>query len=124
MNKKQKGALARRNKRRGSSNQVKMAQMVGAENTGAGGGCDGLAPPFAWEFKSREKSVAHNFMDQAIKNAPKDKVPAVMIHKNGDRRENDIICIRYKDWKKVCDPDCYTPPKKRRVKTEGKACHV
>ena len=122
--KKAAGKQARRNHRRGSQNQVKAAQMMNAMNVGAGGGADGVNAVFNFEFKSREKSAAHKFMDQAIANKSVGKIPAVLIHKNGDRRENDLICIRYKDWARVCKSECYTPPKKKRIKAEGKSYHV
>ena len=115
---------ARKNKRRGSQNQVKQAQMMNALNAGAAGGGDGINKTFSFEFKSREKSTTHNFMDQAEINCPPNKIPAVVIHKNGDRRKNDLICIKFEDWSTVCSPELYKPPKKKRIKLEGRSSHI
>lgn len=122
LEKKRKTAL--RNRARGKANATRQAQMINALNVGALGGEDGADTTFSWEFKNREKSALHGFMDQAVANCPPKRVPAVIVHKHKDKRENDIICIRFKDWHKVCRNFCYKPPKRKRVKVAGKSYHV
>jgi hypothetical protein len=103
--------VARRNRRRGKGNQTKMAKMLGVMNTGTIMGADGLGPTFACEFKSRDRSEAHKFMQQSVRNCPPGRIPLVMAHLNGDRRDNDLIMFRYQDWQKICAAEHYCAPR-------------
>jgi len=37
-------------------------------------------------------------MAQAVANAPSGKVPRVVVHVKGQRRDNDLVILRLKDW--------------------------
>ena len=108
-----------KNRRRGKANQSKQAQMLGVCNVGGLGGEDGMDSTFSCEFKNYQKSAAHNMMEQCIKNNKDSKIPLLMIHKKGDRRDNDLICFRYKDRNKVCKEGLFNEPRKP-VKREKK----
>lgn len=90
--------IGSRNRNRGKRQQRYTAKRLGGKNVGSLGGEDVESTNFSIECKSRVKSVAHAFMDQAVRNCPKDKMPLVIIHKHNDSHNNDLVCMRLIDW--------------------------
>lgn len=90
---------------RGRAVQAKVAAMAGARNTGTLGMEDAWKPgKYSIEVKSRVKSSAKKFMDQAVTNCQKGTIPVVVLHINGTRYLDDIVMIRLRDFKKL-DPE-------------------
>jgi hypothetical protein len=56
---------------------------------------------FSIECKSREKSTAHNWMEQAERNAPTDKVPVVIVKRINGRPDDNIVCIRQSQFFRI-----------------------
>lgn len=54
---------------------------------------------FGIEVKDREKSALHGFMEQAVRNCPEGKTPMVIVHLHGGNHEDNIVCMRLKDWR-------------------------
>ncbi len=88
---------AERNRARGKQHQRKVAEKLKGLNLGTLGGVDVLTDKFAVECKSRQKFVAINWFEQAVKNA-NGKTPIVVIHIVGKRYDNDFVMIRMKDF--------------------------
>jgi|GEM_PF-1584194 len=95
-----KGKIVKRNKAQGRSIQSKIAKRLGGKSVGTIEGQDVAFydKPWSIEVKHRKKFVGNAFMAQAIKNAPKDKTPIVIVHELNQRFNNSLVMIRLKDW--------------------------
>jgi hypothetical protein len=92
--------LVIRNKRQGRHVQSKMAKLTGGKNVGTIEGQD-LSyhdKPWSIEVKHRKTFIGNTFMDQADKNAPKGKVPLVIVHTKNQRYMKSVVLIRLDNW--------------------------
>jgi len=87
-----------RNKRQGRAVQSKMAKRLGGKSVGTIEGQDIEHSVFSVEVKHRKKFVGNTFMNQAVKNCPKGKVPLVIVHELNQRFDKSLVMIRLKDW--------------------------
>lgn len=61
-------------------------------------------PIFSIECKTRKKLPAslESWYNQAKTNAPKGKIPVVVLHETGKRRKNDFVVLKYEDFRDLC----------------------
>jgi len=69
-----------------------------ADRKGIFGGEDVSMGLFSIEAKSRKKCVVTGWFEQAERNCPDDKTPLVDLHIHGQRRGNDIVMLRLRDF--------------------------
>jgi hypothetical protein len=86
------------NRQRGKNTERAIAKIMGGKRIGVLCGEDIQHETWSIEVKNREKSTAHNFMNQAIRNCPQGKTPLVIIHKHKDIHGNDLVCMRLSDF--------------------------
>ena len=99
--KSEKAKIAARNKGRGRSYEKRVQERFGGYKQGLYGGEDVATEIFSIEAKTRKKFVGQGFMEQAVANCPKDKVPLVIIHVVSQRMFNDLVMMRlgdFEDW--------------------------
>ena len=84
------------------------ARIFGGERVPVTGRARGEAPDvftkeFAIEVKMRAKlpALLEDAMDQAVKSVRGDQLPLVVIHKKGQRVDNDYVVMRLKDFQKM-----------------------
>jgi len=92
---------ANRNKARGKGYQTTLAEMVNGMNIGTLGGEDVMHSTFSFEAKTRKSYTTEGMMQQAEANCPENKIPVVACHVIGKRHEDDLITMRFKDWKNL-----------------------
>ncbi len=90
--------IAKKNRQRGKRNEKVLSKLLGMDRVGIFGGEDAKDERFSAEFKSRKKFVGMKWMEQTVKNCPEGKIPIVVVHVMNQRRQNDIVMIRLKDW--------------------------
>ena len=94
--------LGNRNKHRGKGYQTTLAKMVQGANIGTLGGEDVSHDWFSFEAKTRKTFAGETIMRQAEVNNPSaKKVPVAVIHIIGEKYENDLVMMRFKDWSKL-----------------------
>ena len=93
-----KASTARRNRDRGKDNERELARRLGGRRMGTMGAEDVSTKMFSVEAKSRVRFSGTAFMEQAIRNCPEDRVPIVVVHIYNQRRDNDLVIIRIKDF--------------------------
>ena len=103
MKKKTKRQQAISNRRAGRQNERELAERMGFILQGLYGKQDAMKDIFSAEFKKVAKYRGATFMKQAVANAAKGKkpIPLLVVHVTGQRRENDIVHIRLKDWMRI-----------------------
>ena len=89
-----------RNRKRGKKVEGRHAKAVGGKRVGLLGGEDVWHHEFSIERKSREKFVAEKWMLQAEDNAPKKKLPIVIVHITGKKTDNDLVLMRFGEFRK------------------------
>lgn len=88
------------NRQRGKAAERYVAKTLGGTRIGLMGGEDvHMDGPWSVEVKSRKAFVACEWVDQAVRNAPKGKTPIVIVHVHGQRHDKDLVLIRLSDWK-------------------------
>ena len=87
-----------RNKRQGRHVQSVLAKRLGGKNVGTLGTEDISHEIFSIETKSKTKFVGQTFMNQAVRNSPKDKIPMVIVHILNQKHDTDLVMLRMKDW--------------------------
>lgn len=93
-----KADIARKNRQRGKRNEHALARLMGMERVGIFGGEDGRNEMFSAEWKSRKKFIGKGWMEQAVVNCPKGKIPLVVLHVTNQRRADDLVMVRLSDW--------------------------
>lgn len=93
-----KAKIAKRNRGRGKRNEKALARLTNMERVGIFGKEDGKSEIFSAEWKSRKKFVGQKFMNQAVANCPEGKTPLVVVHVLSQRRTNDLVMMRLRDW--------------------------
>lgn len=91
-----------KNRRRGKDLERFVAfDLPGGRRVGILGQEDVSLPGFSIECKERKKYPAFldNAMSQAVKNC-RGKMPIVIFHKLNQIHENDLVIMRYSDWRK------------------------
>jgi hypothetical protein len=86
------------NRQRGKNHERAIAKRLGGKRVGIFGGQDVEHDLYSIEAKSRQKFVATGWMDQAVRNAPANKIPVVIVHVTNQRRDNDLVMMRMKDF--------------------------
>lgn len=80
------------------------AKLIGGERAGAVGkeGPDVLHPRLAPECKERKRPIKalDKYMEQAETNAPKGKVPLIVLHTLGRQHTDDMVLMRVGDWER------------------------
>jgi len=93
-----KAVVARRNRARGKATEKAIAQRFGGQRMGIFGREDVRMSLFSVEVKDRRKFVGQGFMEQSVRNCPEGKIPLVVVHITGQRRVNDLVMVRMKDF--------------------------
>lgn len=93
-----KAKLARQNRQRGKRNERALARLMGMERVGVFGKEDGRDGMFSAEWKSRKKFIGKAWMEQAVVNCPKGKIPLVVVHVTNQRRADDLVMVKLSDW--------------------------
>jgi len=91
---------ANQNRKRGKRNERALAKLLGGQRVGILGQEDIKMGMFSVECKSMvefPKRISNN-MSQAERNAPDGKIPILVWHKGNQRREQDLVILRLKDW--------------------------
>jgi hypothetical protein len=65
------------------------------------GESDLLSMEFKLWAKKRYPQAVKKALDQAVKNAPKGKIPAVIMKQKYDKDENSSVVLRYGDFQKL-----------------------
>jgi hypothetical protein len=87
------------NRDRGKSAERAVAHALGGKRIGTLSGEDvHFDGPFSAEVTSRAAFVACGWMDQAVRNAPPEKTPLLVIHVRGKRHKDDLVILRLVDW--------------------------
>lgn len=86
------------NRHHGKAVEKRVAKDMKGRRAGIFGGEDVEHPLFSIEVKSRERCVAANFMEQAVRNCPAGKTPLVRIHIKSKLYNNDLIVMRLQDF--------------------------
>ena len=90
---------AKQNRARGKRNEAAIAKLIpGAKRIGVLSGEDLEHPMFSIECKSRENMAVDKWFRQAEVNCPTDKTPLLILHVHNQKREKDIVCMRFGDW--------------------------
>jgi len=92
------------NKRRGRAFQAKLSKMTNGMNVGTLGGEDIKHHTYSIEAKAYKAYRGEAAMKQAEANCPENKIPVVIVHITGQRHENDIVHMRFRDWDKLANP--------------------
>ena len=101
MDRSEKAKIAIRNRGRGKSYEKRLSERFKGYRQGLYGGEDVATEIFSIEAKTRKKFVGQQFMDQAVANCTKGKVPLVVVHVVGQRMPNDLVMMRlgdFEDW--------------------------
>lgn len=90
-----------KNRRRGKDLERFVASDLGGRRVGILGQEDVTLPEMSIECKERKKYPAFldNAMSQSAKNC-RGKIPIVIFHKLNQIHENDLVIMRYIDWRK------------------------
>ena len=93
--------MSKRNRQRGKSYERWLANDLDGRRVGLLGMEDVLAGKYAIEAKEREKlpKFLTNTMEQAERNCPQGKTAVVCLHKNAGNHDDDMVVMRYKDWR-------------------------
>jgi len=86
------------NKRAGRKYQTYLANRLGGKSVGTIEHQDIEHPIWSIEAKKRKAFLGKKFMQQAVKNAPEDKTPIVIVHVTGDSHDDDLVMMRLKDF--------------------------
>ena len=87
-----------KNRQRGKATERAVAKLTGGKRIGILGNDDVQAGLWSIEVKDRVRFIGATFMQQAIRNCPKDKTPLVVVHVTGQRHADDLVMIRLADW--------------------------
>lgn len=102
-----KTTIAKQNRKRGKNIERAIAKQVDGKRVGVLGKEDISHSLFSIESKGRKKFVATSWIEQAYKNAPKDKdgnllkIPCIVVHVHHQRYDNAIVGIELKYWKLI-----------------------
>lgn len=96
------------NRRRGKSNERALAKRLKAKRVGILQGEDLEHPIFSFEVKERKKLPVflRESYQQAVDNAPDDKIPIVVLHQLKTKHSKDLIIMALKDFEKIIMQFC------------------
>lgn len=86
------------NRQRGKNTERALAKKLGCKRVGILGSEDLQHSVFSFEVKSRKTFVASSWMLQAIRNCPKGKCPALIVHVHGRDHNNDFVMMKMSDF--------------------------
>lgn len=89
------------NRRKGKRAEKRVAEILEGERLGILGGEDVRTDLFSIEVKTRKSFSGTKFLEQAIKNNKKGKIPIAIIHINHTHYKNSIVLIRLEDFLKL-----------------------
>lgn len=92
-----------RNRDRGKEAEKRVATYLGGKRIGLLGGEDVQHETFSIEVKSREKFVAKGWYDQCKKNAPKGKIPLVVVSLKSQPIAKGYAILRLEDLATLID---------------------
>lgn len=103
-----------KNRHRGKTFEKHIAKLTGGDRVGIFGGTDVVCESngisgekWSIECKTRKSFTGKSFMDQSVRNSPFEYTPLVIVHVVGQRHDNDLVMIRMKDWRKVCNDNVF-----------------
>lgn len=87
-------------RQRGNAVERAVAKRLGGERAGQYGGEDVSHSVFSVECKERQSLPIwlKDAMAQAVRHAPADKLPLLVLHRLGQRHDGDLVVIRLKDF--------------------------
>lgn len=93
------------NRRRGKRNEQALARRLGAKRLGILGKEDLHWGAFSVETKERKKLPIFltKSYEQAIRNAPNGKIPLLIFHELGKRRNSDLVVMDLISFEKVLE---------------------
>jgi len=91
-------ANPKRNRQRHREFSREIVRRLGGRYVGGIEGQDIDCEPWSAEIKTRERFTALGWMQQAVKNCPKDRTPIVVVHILQQRTDNALVMMRLKDW--------------------------
>jgi hypothetical protein len=91
------------NRDRGKRAERTIAKIFGGDRVGIMGGEDIAHPIYSIEVKSRKSHAVFNFMRQCEQNNKKKKIPLLVLHEHGKQHDNDLVCMRLKDFKELTE---------------------
>lgn len=102
--------VVKRNKRQGRKVQSELARITGGKSVGTIEGQDisYQSKPWSVEAKHRSTFVGNTFMEQAKRNAPKGKIPIVIVHTKNQRYKDALVMVRLEDWLELEKAICPT----------------
>lgn len=71
---------------------------MGGKRTGVLGGEDIMHGEYSIECKSVSRFVARKWMEQAVRNNKRGKVPIVIVHEKNKNSSSDLVILRVSDW--------------------------
>ena len=86
------------NRKRGKRNEKALADRLGGKRVGILGKEDIMHGEYSIEVKSFVRYAGVKIMEQAERNAPAGKIPLAIVHIKGQRRDNDLVIMRLKEW--------------------------
>lgn len=86
------------NRQRGKNTERKLAKLTNSKRVGILQGEDLEHKLWSIEVKDRVKFAGEKFMLQAERNCPQGKTALAIVHITGQRHDNDIVMIRFRDW--------------------------
>ncbi len=88
-----------KNRRRGKAAERSLARLLNAQRIGILGKEDLSHPLFSYEVKSRKSFVALDWLNQAERNCPEGKMPALVVHVNGKNHQRDCVIVSLQTWR-------------------------
>ena len=89
------------NKKAGRAYQSYVARRLGGKSVGTIELQDIEHPIWSIEVKKRKAFSGKKFMEQAVRNAPENKTPLVVVHVTNDNHDNDLVMMQmidFEDW--------------------------
>ena len=88
-----------KNRLSGKENERAIAKRLGGQRMGILGQDDVRAGIFSIEAKKVKRwSLRESWIDQMERNCPPDMTPLLIIHKTHQHRDNDLVCMKLKDF--------------------------
>lgn len=93
-----------RNRERGKDCERYIAKRLSGRRVGILQGEDVEHKKYSIEVKSRVRFAGENFMTQAVRNCPNDKIPLVVVHIKNKSHDNDLVILNMTDFERLtCD---------------------
>lgn len=103
LTKEERSKIVRRNRRRSYDSEKAAEHLFKARRVGTMGGEDAFNRTFSIETKSFQSppKALQDWMEQAQRNCPENRMPMVYLHKMRQKRDEDWVIMKVGDFKKV-----------------------